>query len=70
MSEQELIKRCQNGDLSAYEELIDAYDNKILSYCYRMLGNRSDAEDAAQEVFVKVYRFIGKFTGKSSPLKA
>ncbi len=66
MSEQELIKRCQAGDLSAFDELIDAYDNKILSYCFRMLGNRADAEDAAQEVFVKVYRFIGKFTGKSS----
>ncbi len=66
MSEQEQIRRCQAGDVNAFEELIGEYENKILNYCFRMLGNRSDAEDAAQEVFVKVFRFMGSFTGQSA----
>ena len=66
MSEQELLERCRKGNVEAFEQLIEAYQGKILNYCFRMLGNRSDAEDAAQEVFVKVYRFIGSFTGQSS----
>ena len=66
MSESEYIKRCQEGDSEAFGELLNLYENKILNYCYRMLGNRTDAEDATQEVFVKLYRFIGSFTGQSA----
>ena len=66
MSESEYIKRCQEGDSEAFGELLTLYENKILNYCYRMLGNRTDAEDATQEVFVKLYRFIGSFTGQSA----
>ncbi len=66
MSESEYIKRCQEGDSEAFGELVTLYENKILNYCYRMLGNRTDAEDATQEVFVKLYRFIGSFTGQSA----
>lgn len=65
MSESELIKRCQQGDLEAFEQLIAAYEKKMINYCWRMLGNPSDAEDAAQEVFIKVFRFIESFTGQS-----
>ncbi len=66
MSEQDLIKRCQEGDIEAFEQLITDYEKRILNYCFRMMGNPSDAEDAAQEVFVKVFRFIGNFNGQSS----
>ena len=66
MSETEYIKRCREGDSEAFGELVSLYENKILNYCYRMLGNRTDAEDATQEVFVKLYRFIGSFTGQSA----
>ncbi len=66
MSESEYIKRCQEGDNDAFGQLVILYENKILNYCYRMLGNRTDAEDATQEVFVKLYRFIKSFTGQSA----
>ena len=66
MSETEYIKRCREGDNEAFGELVSLYENKILNYCYRMLGNRTDAEDATQEVFVKLYRFLGSFTGQSA----
>ncbi|MBR7164069.1 MAG: sigma-70 family RNA polymerase sigma factor [Clostridia bacterium] len=65
MSESEYIKRSQQGDADAFGQLVTLYENKILNYCYRMLGNRADAEDATQEVFVKLYRFIDSFTGQS-----
>jgi len=66
VTEQELLLRCKEGDIASFEQLIENYQDKILNYCYRMLGNRSDAEDATQEVFVKVFRFISSFTGQSS----
>lgn len=66
MSEQDLIKKAQEGNAEAFEQLIADYEKRILNYCFRMLGNLSDAEDAAQEVFVKVYRFIDSFNGQSS----
>ena len=66
MSESEYIALCQKGDMDAFNQLVLMYENKILNYCYRILGDRTDAEDATQEVFVKLYRFIGSFTGQSA----
>ncbi len=66
MSEQDVIKRCKNHDFEAFGELVLMYEKPILNYCYRTLGNISDAEDATQEVFLKVFRFIESFSEKSS----
>ncbi len=66
MPEQDLIKRCQKGDRDAFNELVEKYQNQIINIAYGMLSDREDAYDAAQEVFVKVYRSIGGFKGKSS----
>ena len=62
MSEQECIKACQEGDMNAFSVLVESYENKILNHCFRMLGNVADAEDATQEVFVKVFRFIKSYS--------
>ncbi len=66
MSEQEWINRAKEGDMEAFSRLVETYENRILNYCYRMLGNRFDAEDATQEVFVKLYRFFGSYAGNSA----
>ncbi len=66
MSEQEYIEKCQQGDRDAFVHLIALYEKKILNHCYRMLGNLADAEDATQEVFVKIFRFIKSYTGQSA----
>ncbi len=60
-----LIERAQNGDVSAFEELVSLYAKKIYNYCYRMTDSREDAEDLAQEVFIKVYRNLKSFKGDS-----
>ena len=60
-----LIEKARDGDISAFEKLISLYEKKIYNYCYRMTNNHEDAEDLAQEVFIKVYRNLNKFKGNS-----
>jgi len=53
-----LFKKAQNGDLEAFETIIKSYEKLIYNAAYRMMGNAHDAEDASQEVILKVYRSI------------
>ncbi len=66
VSDEELLKKVKNGDVDAFEEIIAKYEKKVFSLIYNMLKNDNDIEDIAQEVFVKVYKNIGKFHGNSS----
>ncbi|NLJ41957.1 MAG: sigma-70 family RNA polymerase sigma factor [Clostridiales bacterium] len=59
--ESQLIERSLDGDSVAFEELVMLFDRKIYNYCYRMTNNPDDAEDLAQEVFIKVYRNLKSF---------
>lgn len=52
-------------DSDALEELLRRHESKVYGLCYRMLGNRSDALDAAQEVMLAVFRRVGTFQGQS-----
>jgi RNA polymerase sigma-70 factor, ECF subfamily len=56
-----LVERAKAGDSAAFEELIDFYQRKVLSTSWRMLGNREDALDAAQEVFLRVHKYLNGF---------
>mgnify|MGYP000989361842 CR=1 FL=1 len=64
--ERELVEKAKKGDILAFEELISAYEIKIFNYCYRMSGNKHDAEDLAQEIFIKVYKNLKTYKGDSS----
>lgn len=59
--ETQLVEKSMDGDLDAFEELVLLFDKKIYNYCLRMTNNRSDAEDLAQEVFLKVYKNLKNF---------
>jgi len=59
------IHRVRNGDRDAYAWLVDRYKDMVYTLCIRMLGNEMDADEAAQDVFVKAYRSIGSFQEKS-----
>lgn len=61
-----LIGRCKKGDLTAFSELIDSYQNKVFSLAFRLIGNEDDAEDISQEIFVKFFRTVNLFKGESS----
>lgn len=66
MSEKDLIRRCKKGDRSAFDELFEKYQAQIINIAYGMLSNQEDAYDAAQEVFVRVYKSIDMFKEQSS----
>ncbi len=53
--EKRLTQRAKRGDREAFAELIEIYKDKIFQLAYRMVGNREDAEDIAQETFLRVY---------------
>ena len=55
------VERAKAGDPAAFEELIDCYQRKVLSTSWRILGNREDAYDAAQEVFLRVHKYLNGF---------
>jgi RNA polymerase sigma-70 factor (ECF subfamily) len=57
----ELITRFRNGDQSAFEEIVLESQDRIYNLCRRMLGNAHDAEDAAQDVFLKAYQALARF---------
>lgn len=61
-----LIERCRNGDVRAFDELISSHQNMVFSFIYRLLGNRDDSSDITQEVFIKFYNNIDKFKGECS----
>ena len=63
--EARLIERLIARDERAFNELVRAYERRILALVLRMLGNRAEAEDLAQEVFVQVFKAIGTFRGDS-----
>ena len=62
----ELIERFKSGDTSAFEGIVLKYQNKIYSLCRYMLGNVHDAEDAAQDAFLKAYQALPKFQPEAS----
>jgi RNA polymerase sigma-70 factor (ECF subfamily) len=56
-----LVRRCVAGDAEAWEEIVRQYNRRIYSVCYRFTGSADDADDLAQEVFIKVYRTLGSY---------
>lgn len=65
-SDEQLVKRCLQGDSQAFEDLAVKYQNKIYALSYRYMGNEEDAYDMAQEAFIKAYRSLRSFKGDSS----
>lgn len=61
-----LIRDCLSGDQAAMVRLVDRYQEMVFRLCYRMLGHRHDAEDAAQETFVRALRSLSNWdSGRS-----
>jgi RNA polymerase sigma-70 factor (ECF subfamily) len=64
--EAELISRCQQGDQDALREIFNEYHKKVYRIAYGVLRHREDALDVVQEVFIKLFRSIKDFKGKSA----
>lgn len=61
VADEALVARVREGEIMAFEELILRYQRQVFSVCYRMLGQREDAEDMAQEIFLTVYEKLDLF---------
>jgi RNA polymerase sigma-70 factor, ECF subfamily len=62
----ETVRMAAGGDIGAFEEVYKASSGYVFSVAYRVTGNRQDAEEVTQDVFVKVYRKLGSFAFKSA----
>ena len=65
VAERLLIARLNERDEQAFSEIVRLYGDKVFSLIYRMLGNRHEAEDVAQEVFITVFKTIDSFRGEA-----
>ncbi len=63
--ESSLLRRLRDRDERAFVELIEEHRDRVFNITYRMLGNRAEAEDVAQEVFITVFKQIENFRGDS-----
>ena len=66
MSEEQLIRRAQQGDNSAFEQLLLAHQKKVYNLCLRMAANPDDALDLSQEAFIKAWRALGQYQFEAS----
>lgn len=64
--EQALVARAREGDLSAYDALVQRYQERIYATVYHMTSNHEDANDLAQETFIKAFQALKSFKGGSS----
>ncbi len=61
-----LIEAFLAGERQAFDQLVLNYQDRIYSLCYRFMGNREDADDAAQEAFMRAYRALKDFRGEAA----
>jgi len=66
MLEGDLVKRARRGDLNAYDELVQRYQQRIYATIYHMTANHEDANDLAQDSFIKAFQALKSFRGGSS----
>jgi RNA polymerase sigma-70 factor (ECF subfamily) len=65
VEDRQLVRRAQEGDLSAFDELIRRYQERVYATIYHMTSNHEDANDLTQETFVKAYKALSSFKGDS-----
>jgi len=63
--ERDIIARVLNGDQQSYSILVDRYQNFVFTLVLRYVKGREDAEEVAQDVFIKAYRALADFKGNS-----
>jgi RNA polymerase sigma-70 factor, ECF subfamily len=61
LDESTLIRRAKNGDMAAWEPLVLAHQEAVFRYAWLLLGDPDEAEDAAQETFLRAWRYLARF---------
>ncbi|MBL7747749.1 MAG: sigma-70 family RNA polymerase sigma factor, partial [Chitinophagaceae bacterium] len=65
LNDNEIISQVLSGDHQAYAGLVNRYQNYVFTLTLRMVKNREDAEEVAQDVFIKAYKYLADFKGAS-----
>ena len=61
----DLLRRAQRGDERAFAQILRAYETPVFNYVYRIVGDRALAEDLTQEVFMRVFQALPRFSMRS-----
>ena len=61
-----LVERHRHGDPAAFDEIFERYQRMVFNLALRMSGNREEAADLSQEIFLRIYKHVGRFKGRSS----
>lgn len=64
-ADQQLVVEVLQGNQTAFRQLVERYKDYVFTVCFRVLQQREEAEEASQDVFIKVYRTLGSFEQKS-----
>jgi RNA polymerase sigma-70 factor (ECF subfamily) len=64
--DERLVQACQHGEREAFSGLVERYQRDVYRLCYRYVNNHHDANDMAQEAFLKAFRALSSFRGDSS----
>lgn len=65
LDEKKLLDLAKKGDVEAFESLVEAYQKKVYNIALRMVGNPDDAEEIAQEVFIRIFKSLKNFKGQA-----
>lgn len=66
LTDANVVRLAQQGDAAAFERIYRTHSRKVYSLCLRMVGDRTDAEDLTQDVFLQLFRKINTFRGESA----
>lgn len=64
-SDWDLVAQARDGDMESFAELVKRYERPVVHFCQRMVRSREDAEDLAQETFVRVFRYLDRLTASA-----
>jgi RNA polymerase sigma-70 factor (ECF subfamily) len=65
-TDEQLVEAFRGGDQTGFRELVRRYQRTVYGLAYRAAGNHADADDLAQDIFLRVYRSLGRFRGDSA----
>ncbi len=66
MNDTQLVRECLHGEVEEFRKIVEKYRGKALALAINILGNREDAEDACQEMFLQIYHYLDRFDMKKS----